>query len=196
VRLTGASVSLYAVSGESTRGTIAERQTKHTPKMTIVQRRYFIQSPKLLLELRASEMLVNVKSVQRKAGRQLSRTSRRLKFLSCHSGPVIAGGPFFPRPVREEWEARMQIQPFLRRWPILLSVLCAKGWAPDSQSEAEQAALHARRAGHRVLDGESMRQLPAAYGHPPRPGITSREAAPFLAFLESAGGPVRRWSSL
>jgi hypothetical protein len=35
-----------------------------------------------------------------------------------------------------------------------------KGWAPDSQSEAEQAALHARRAGHRVLDGESMRQLP------------------------------------
>src|SRR5580692_7085881 len=94
--------------------------------MTIVQRRYFIQSPKLLLELRASEMLVNVKSVQRKAGRQLSRTSRRLEFLSCHSGPVIAGGPCFPRPVRKEWKARMQIQPFLRRWPILLSVLCAK----------------------------------------------------------------------
>jgi hypothetical protein len=71
-----------------------------------------------------------------------------------------------------------------------------KGWAPDSQSEAEQAALHARRAGHQVLDGESMRQLPAAYGHQFRPGITSREAALFQGFLESAAVPFAGGFSL
>ena len=194
MRLTGASVSLYAVSGESTRGTIAERQTKHTPKMTIVQRRYFIQSPKLLLGLRASEMLVNVKSVQRKAGIASFRVLREgssfcaaiQAWQVAHSFRVLCG---------KKWETRMQIQPLLGVAHPFARTL-RKGWVPDSQSEAEQAALHARRAGHRVLDGESMRQLPAAYGHQPRPGITSREAALFQGFLESAAVPFAGGPSL
>ncbi len=125
MRLTGASVSLYAVSGESTRGTIAERQTKHTPKMTIVQRRYFIQSPKLLLGLRASEMLVNVKSVQRKAGIASFRVLREgssfcaaiQAWQVAHSFRVLCG-----KSGKRECKSN-----HYWGWPILLRVLCAKG---------------------------------------------------------------------
>ena len=43
VTLTGTSVSLYEVSGASTRDAIDERETNVTPMRIIIQRRYFTE---------------------------------------------------------------------------------------------------------------------------------------------------------
>jgi len=50
VALTGVSVSLYAVSGSSTRAAVDKTEIRSIPKTTIVPRRYFTREPQVSLD--------------------------------------------------------------------------------------------------------------------------------------------------
>jgi hypothetical protein len=63
VTLTGVSVSLYAVSGASTRGTIDESETNNTPNTTTVQRKYFKGRTQVASMLLASGLSVKVEQI-------------------------------------------------------------------------------------------------------------------------------------